>query len=101
MVHEAASAKSYVGVYVMLLGLLAATIGGAYLRLGVLNAAVALAIAGAKAVLIILYFMHIRGSGRRRWVFVSVGFFWLAILIALAMTDYLTRGWIAPPVGWE
>jgi len=26
------------------------------------------------------------------WVFVVAGFFWLGILLALTMTDYLSRG---------
>ena len=95
------SPRSYVSVYVALLCLLAATIGGAYLKLGVFNVVAALLIAAAKTVLIILYFMHIRGSARTRWVFVGIGFFWLAILISLAMTDYFTRGWIPLPAGWE
>jgi cytochrome c oxidase subunit 4 len=53
---------------------------------------VALAIAGSKAVLIMLYFMHLRYSNRLTSVFAVAGFLWLAILIALCLSDYLTRG---------
>ena len=27
------------------------------------------------------------------WVFAFAGFFWLAIMLSLALSDYLTRGW--------
>ena len=50
-----------------------------------------MAIAVAKAVLIILFFMHIRYGRKLTWVFAGAGFFWLAILLVLAMTDYATR----------
>ncbi|HEY3137015.1 MAG TPA: hypothetical protein VGL29_13375 [Blastocatellia bacterium] len=41
-----------------------------------------------------LYFMHVRWSSRLTWVFVCAGFFWLAIMVALTLSDYLTRGWL-------
>ncbi len=88
------SRKTYFIVFVILLILLAATLGAAYLDLGPLNEVVALTIAIAKALLIILYFMHVRYSGRITWVFVGLGFFWLAILVTLTMSDYLTRNWL-------
>jgi cytochrome c oxidase subunit 4 len=54
---------------------------------------VALVIAAVKALLVILFFMHVRyESQKMAWVFVIAGFFWLGILLALTMTDYLTRG---------
>lgn len=88
------SRKTYFIVFVILLILLAATLGAAYLDLGPLNEVVALTIAIAKALLIILYFMHVRYSNRITWVFVGLGFFWLAILVTLTMSDYLTRNWL-------
>lgn len=101
MAHPKVSANVYVSIYVALLILLVLTVGAAYVHLGVFNPVIAMAIAIAKACLIILYFMHIRYSGRIRWIFAGVGFFWLAILLVLAMTDYLTRGWLPLPSGWE
>jgi cytochrome c oxidase subunit 4 len=101
MADREVSAKSYIAVYVALLMLLAATIGVSFVHLGSFNAVAALAIAVVKAILIILYFMHIRHSARTRWIFAGIGFFWLAILLALATTDYLTRGRIPLPPGWE
>jgi cytochrome c oxidase subunit 4 len=55
------------------------------------NTVVALVIAVTKATLVILYFMHVRYSPRLTWVVVTSGFFWLAIMITLTLSDYLTR----------
>ena len=41
-----------------------------------------------------LFFMHVRGSPRLVSVVVISGLFWLGILLALTMSDYLTRGWM-------
>ena len=64
----------------------------AQVDLGALNNIVALSIAVLKATLVVLYFMHVRYSSRLTWVFVIAGFFWLAILMVLTLSDYKTRG---------
>ncbi|MDQ6655824.1 MAG: cytochrome C oxidase subunit IV family protein [Verrucomicrobiota bacterium] len=76
-----------------LLGFLALTIGAAYIDLGPFNTVVALLISLAKASLILLFFMHLRYSRPLVWVVAGAGFFWLGIMLVLAMNDYLTRGW--------
>jgi cytochrome c oxidase subunit 4 len=93
--------KIYYVVFGTLMILLAATVGIAYIHLGELNVIAALTIAFIKATLIILYFMHVRYSSRVLWIFVGAGFFWLGILFALAFSDFLTRGWLPQPTGWE
>ena len=65
----------------------------AYFDLGAFNSVAALAIAIFKAVLVILFFMHVKYSPRLTWVVVIGGVFWLGILLTLTMGDYLTRGW--------
>ena len=55
------------------------------------NTVVALTIAVIKGTLVVLYFMHVRYGTRLTWVIVVAGFFWLVILFALTMSDYLTR----------
>jgi caa(3)-type oxidase subunit IV len=40
-----------------------------------------------------LFFMHVRYSKSLLWVFVGAGFFWLSIMLVLAMSDYMSRGW--------
>jgi cytochrome c oxidase subunit IV len=56
------------------------------------NTVVALTIAVIKATFVVLYFMHVRYSTRLTWVIVVAGFFWLAIMFAFTMSDYMTRG---------
>ena len=83
----------YAAVFASLVALTLITTGVAFIDLGGdLNSIVALAIAAAKALLVILFFMHVRYSSRLTWVFVGAGFFWLAIMMALSFSDFLTRG---------
>ena len=41
--------------------------------------------------------MHVRYSPRLTWVVVTAGFFWLAIMITLTLSDYMTRNTLALP----
>ena len=70
------------------------TVVAAEVDLGVFNNIVMLAIACTKALLVILFFMHVRWGTRLTWVVVASGFFWLLILFSLTMTDYMSRGWV-------
>ena len=72
---------------------LALTIASSYLDLGTLNLVVTTAISIASTTLIILFYMHVHRSKPLLWVFVGAGFFWLGIMFALALSDFLTRGW--------
>jgi cytochrome c oxidase subunit 4 len=63
----------------------------AYFDLGPLNTVAALAIAVFKATLVVLFFMHIKYSTRLTWAVVLGALFWLMIMLALTMGDYLTR----------
>ena len=65
---------------------------------GPLNAVVALTIAVIKALLVVLFFMHVRYSSHLTWDLVGAGFFWLLILLTLTLTDPLTRNWLATGV---
>jgi cytochrome c oxidase subunit IV len=76
-----------------LLAFLALTIAAAYINLGPFNTVVAMSISVAKATLIILFFMQLRYGKPLVWIFAGAGFFWLGIMITLALSDYLTRGW--------
>lgn len=66
----------------------------AKIDLGVFNAAVALIIATTKALLVALFFMHLKGAHEKllKLVVISTVFF-LLILLALSMADYGTRLW--------
>jgi cytochrome c oxidase subunit 4 len=91
MSTHVAPRKLYFTVFGALFLLLILTVGVARVDLGPLNTLAAMTIAVAKAALIVLYFMHIRYAGRLTRVFAAAGFLWLAILISLAMGDYLSR----------
>ena len=89
--------RSYVLVCAALLLLTGLTILLAHIDLHGLNAALALAIAAAKAVLIALFFMHLRSSPSTTRIAALAGLFWLAILISGTMDDLITRGWLPTP----
>jgi cytochrome c oxidase subunit IV len=61
--------------------------------LGWANTPIALLIATIKAVLVILFFMHVIHSTRLTWVVVIASFLWLGVLFVLTFADYLTRIW--------
>ena len=55
------------------------------------NTLVALLIAFTKMTCVALWFMHVKYSPRLIWLTALAGFFWLAIMFAFTMQDYLTR----------
>jgi cytochrome c oxidase subunit 4 len=73
----------------------ALTVGAAFVDMGALNNVVMLAIAATKALLVVLFFMHVRWSSRLTWVVAAAGFVWLAIMFGFTLADYGSRGWIA------
>ena len=89
--------STYYAVYAALMVMLLATVGAAYVDLGPFNFLVLMMIAVAKAVLIMLYFMHVRFSNKLTWVFSGASFFWLGILLILTMSDYANRLWLPIP----
>jgi len=89
------SIRLYATIFGALLVLTLATAGVAFIDLGgELNTIAALTIAIVKALLVILFFMHVRYSSRLTWVFAGAGFFWLLILLTLTLADPLTRDWL-------
>ena len=93
MAEHVVSRKTYIVVWGALMALMILTAGLSRIDLGEWSTVVALAIAALKALLVILFFMHVRyESQKMAWVFVVAGFFWLGILLTLTLTDYLTRG---------
>ena len=68
------------------------TIG--YVNLGRFNVIVALAISIIKALLVALFFMHIKGSSRLLHLAATAGVIWLLIMLSLTLSDYFTRGWV-------
>jgi len=83
--------RLYLIIFATLVVLTGVTTAVAYVNLGPLNVVVMLVIAFLKASLVILYFMHVRFTGRLTQIAAVSGFVWLAILIGLTMSDVLTR----------
>jgi cytochrome c oxidase subunit IV len=83
--------KIYLRTGFALLVLLAITWAVAYVDLGPYNLIFALGIAIAKAILIALFFMHIKGSSRLLHLAAVTGLLWLLIMLALTLSDYTTR----------
>lgn len=95
--------RTYLAVFAALLVLTFATVAAAGRDLGEpevggfripVNVVVALTIACLKAFLVILFFMHVKYSGRLVQLVVASAFVWLFILIAITMSDYLSRSWL-------
>jgi cytochrome c oxidase subunit 4 len=91
------SLRTYWVIFAALMVLLVLTVGVAQFQLGALSVAVALTIAVVKAVLIILYFMHVRYSPRLIWMIVAAAFFWVLIMLGFIFSDYLTRPILPSP----
>ena len=91
--HHIAPRGMYYLVFLALIIGTGLTVAAAEVDLGALNNVLMLAIACAKALLVILFFMHVRYGPRLIWIFASGGFFWLALLILLTMSDIVSRGW--------
>ena len=64
------------------MALLALTWGIGYINLGPFNLIVALAIAITKGMLVVLFFMHIKGSSRLLHLAAAAGVLWLLIMLA-------------------
>jgi cytochrome c oxidase subunit 4 len=92
--HVAPKSLYYLIFLALMIGT-ALTVLVAKFDLGPLNNIVMLTVACAKAMLVILFFMHLRWSSRLTWVVAGSGFFWLLILFSITMADYMSRGWIS------
>jgi cytochrome c oxidase subunit IV len=91
--HHVVGPKVYLSILLALLVLTATTTGAAYIEMGVFNPIVAIGIACLKAVLVILFFMHIRYSSRVMMLTVGAGFFTFLVLITMTLSDYISRNW--------
>ncbi len=100
MADAAIQPKTYYRVAAALMGLLALTMLADALPLGALHFPVAMGIVSAKMLLVVLFFMHVKTGSRLVRVFAGAGLFWVLILFALTLADYLARGnWPPPPLG--
>jgi cytochrome c oxidase subunit 4 len=94
MSHAKITPTTYGVVFVALIALTGTTVGLAFVDLGAWHGVVGLTIASVKAVLIVLFFMHVLHSSRLTWIVALGGLVWLALLIGLTLADYETRQWL-------
>ena len=92
--HAKSPLATYFAVWIALLAGTIITYYVAKIDLGVWNAAVALIIATTKALLVALFFMHLKGASEKLLkVVVGSTIFFLLLLLVLSMADYGTRHW--------
>ena len=101
MSDQVESLRVYFAAFIALMVLLGVTVGAAFVSLGTAgNLLLALTVASVKALIIVVYFMHLRHSNVVVRIFAASGFVWLTILIIHLMSDYLARNWLPSPGGW-
>ncbi len=92
--------KTYYTVFGLLMALTLTTVGVALIDLGPFNTVAALVIAGIKATLVGLFFMHVRYSKKIIPLVILGALLWLGILIGLTLTDFTSRNWLPTNKGW-
>ncbi len=91
--HHIVQPGTYIAVYITLLVFTGITVGAAFIDLHILNPIIAVGIACFKAVIVMLFFMHVIYQSKLIKLTVSAGFFTFLILIAMTLTDYISRAW--------
>jgi cytochrome c oxidase subunit IV len=91
--HHIVTPVQYCMVFGALLIGTALTVGAAYVPMGALNPVAALGIACTKAVIVILFFMHVKYQSHLIKMTVGAGFFTFLVLITMTMCDYISRAW--------
>jgi cytochrome c oxidase subunit 4 len=91
------SVRTYLAVAAVLLVLAGTTVGLSFVPLGAWNVPIALAIAATKALLVAVFFMHLRTSTSTSRLVAVAALLWLSILLAGTLDDVVTRGWLPIP----
>jgi cytochrome c oxidase subunit IV len=95
--HHIVRPKVYVSIFAALMVCTILTVLAAELDLNKyfsgLNIIVALVIATFKASLVVLFFMHGKYSPKRTQLVIICSIFWLAIMLFMTMSDYISRPW--------
>jgi cytochrome c oxidase subunit 4 len=91
--HHIVSPLQYCLVFATLLVGTGITVLAAYKDMGWLNPVIALGIASFKAVVVILFFMHVKYQSKLIKMTVATGFFTFLILITMTLCDYMSRAW--------
>ena len=91
MSEHIVSPKIYIVIFASLMLGTGITVWAAFQNFHQYNIVIALVIASIKATLVVLYFMHARYSPKRTQLVIVCSVFWLAIMLALTLSDYDTR----------
>jgi cytochrome c oxidase subunit 4 len=95
--HHIVSPKIYFTIFGILMICTLLTVAAAEIDLNRyftgLNIIIALTIAVFKASLVVLFFMHGKYSPKRTQLVIIASVFWLAIMLFMTMSDYITRQW--------
>jgi cytochrome c oxidase subunit 4 len=83
--------RTYYLVFATLIALTLLTVSVSFLELGAWHTTVGVLIGVAKATLVGLFFMHLLHTSQASWLAVLAGLFWVLIIMALTLSDYLTR----------
>ena len=97
--HHIVPIPLYLTVFAALMVLLVLTLVAAHYDLGEWNLVIAMTIAVAKAVLIVLFFMHLRWSTSLVRFFACAALFWLSIMFVMTLQDYFSRFATMLPTG--
>lgn len=90
--------RTYVLVWFALMVLTVVTAGVSFVDLGEWSGVVALLIASTKALLVALFFMHLKYVHQRMaWIMALAGVFWIGVLLLLTVNDYVTRNFLPIP----
>jgi cytochrome c oxidase subunit 4 len=91
--HHIVSPAQYGMVFASLLIGTVLTVFAAQKDMGIFNPVIALAIACTKAVIVILFFMHVKYQSKLVKLTVGAGFFTFLVLITMTLSDYISRAW--------
>jgi cytochrome c oxidase subunit IV len=91
--HHIVSPKVYLAIILALLVGTALTVWASFIDLGAWNPVIALAIACTKAMLVVLFFMHVKYSTKLTKLTLISGVFVFLALISMTLSDYISRAW--------
>jgi cytochrome c oxidase subunit 4 len=91
--HHIVSPVVYVTILFSLLVGTALTVWASFVDLGFWNPIIALAIATTKAMLVVLFFMHVKYSTKLTKLTVGAAIFMFLTLVSMTLADYMSRAW--------
>jgi cytochrome c oxidase subunit 4 len=91
--HHIVSPRVYLTIVLALLLGTGITVWASFIDLGPWNPVIALAIACTKAVLVVLFFMHVKYSSKLTKLTIVSGIFIFLALISMTLADYMSRAW--------